>query len=184
VFYAIDLSAVTKPCSSTNDSPANMFDYTTGDLHFSSETALQQHLHDSTNVIDLLIVKRLLQQHLWDSPVRAPSFDCETTDGSFSNEALGKHLHDSRIHQQDTETPLDVLFCSFLMLGYDTSLPPATSYANLREHEGWRRDDVASDDAWNRYQDVLENELHIWYGGENNWLHVMRFVAQLMLSRF
>jgi hypothetical protein len=42
---------------------------------------------------------------------------------------------------------------SFPTFDYDPSLSPATSYANLREHEGWRRGSAASGDAWNRYQD-------------------------------
>jgi hypothetical protein len=47
-----------------------------------------------------------------------------------------------------------------------TLLPPATSYANLRQHEGWHRSSAASDDAWNRYQDALQSELHMWYGAK------------------
>jgi uncharacterized protein YlaI len=110
-----------------------------------------------------------LQQRLRDSPVHAPSFDCETCDRSFSNEeALHQHLRDSRIHQMDTETPLDVFFRSFLAFDYDPSLPPATSYANLQRQEGWSRGSAALDDAWNGYQDVLQSELHLWYGAEND----------------
>ncbi|PMD67452.1 uncharacterized protein K444DRAFT_639408 [Hyaloscypha bicolor E] len=96
-----------------------------------------------------------LQQHLRDSPAHTPSFDCEDCDRSFGNEeALEQHLRDSRIHQKDTETPLDVFFRSFPTFDYDPSLPLATS--------------VASDDAWNRYQDALQSELHLWYGTEND----------------
>jgi hypothetical protein len=110
-----------------------------------------------------------LRQHLRDSPAHAPSFDCDNCDRSFNNEeALRQHLRDSRIHQQDTESPLDVFFRSFPTFDYDPSLPPATSYANLREHKGWRRGSAASDDAWNRYQDALQSELHMWYGAEND----------------
>lgn len=83
-------------------------------------------------------------------------FDCDDCDRSFGNEeALEQHLRDSRIHQQDTETPLDILFRSFPKFNYDPSLPPTTSYANLRRHEGWRRGSAALDDTWNRYQDAL-----------------------------
>jgi hypothetical protein len=53
-----------------------------------------------------------------------------------------------------TETPLDVFFGSFPTFNYDPSLPPATSYAYLREHEGWQRRDATSSDARGRYQDV------------------------------
>jgi hypothetical protein len=75
--------------------------------------------------------------------------------GFGSEEALEQHLRNSRIHQRDPETPLDVFFRSFPTFDYDPSLSPAKSYANLREHEGWRRGDAASDDAWNRYQDCI-----------------------------
>ncbi|KAF2188514.1 hypothetical protein K469DRAFT_565357 [Zopfia rhizophila CBS 207.26] len=160
------------------DSLAHTFECTPCDRHYGSETALQQHLRDSPvhapsfdcNDCDRSFnLEEALQQHLRDSPAHAPSFDCETCDRSFgSEEALGQHLRDSRIHQQDTETPLDVFFRSFPTFDYDPSLPPATSYANLREHEGWRRGSAASDDAWNRYQDALESELHMWYGAEND----------------
>jgi Zinc-finger double-stranded RNA-binding/Zinc-finger of C2H2 type len=97
-----------------------------------------------------------LQQHLRDSPAHAWSFDCDDCDRSFeSEEALQQHLRDPRIHQQDTETTLDVFSRSFPTFDYEPSLPPATSYANLREHEGWRRGSAASNDVWNRYQDAL-----------------------------
>lgn len=74
----------------------------------------------------------------------------------------------SRRTQQDTEAPLDVFSRSFLTFEYDTCPPPATSYANLRRHKGWRRGSAASDDAWNKYQDTLQSELHIWYGEEDD----------------
>jgi hypothetical protein len=110
-----------------------------------------------------------LQQHLRDSPAHAPSFDCDDCVRAFdSEEALQQHLRDPRIHHQETETPLDVFFRSFPTFDYNPSLLPATSYANLREYEGWRRGSAASNDAWNRYQDALQSELHIWYGAENN----------------
>jgi hypothetical protein len=99
-----------------------------------------------------------LQLHLQYSPAHAPSFDCDDCDRSFdSEEALQQYLRDSPIYQQDTETLLDVFFYSFLTFDYDPSLPPATSYADLRRHKGWHRGSAASDDAWNRYQDALYN---------------------------
>ena len=95
--------------------------------------------------------------------------NCEDCNRSFgSREALEQHLRDSPIHKQEPKTPLDVFFRSFPTFVYDRSLPPATSYANLRGHEGWRRGDAASDDALNRYQDALESELRKWYGAEND----------------
>ncbi|TEY47671.1 hypothetical protein BOTCAL_0302g00190 [Botryotinia calthae] len=110
-----------------------------------------------------------LQQHLRDSPAHVPSFGCDDCDRSFdSEEALQQHPRDSPIHQQDTETPLDVFFHSFPTFDYDPSLPPATSYTDLRRHEGWHRGSAVSDDAWNKYQDALNSELHMWYGVEND----------------
>ena len=78
---------------------------------------------------------------------------------------MQQHLRDSH-YQQDTETHLGVFFRSFPTFDYDPSLPPATSYANLRGHEGWRRGSIASDDTWNSYQDTLQSEMHMWYGAE------------------
>jgi uncharacterized protein YlaI len=160
------------------NSPAHAFDCNDCDRAFDSGTALQQHLRDSPvhapsfdceDCDRSFDSEEALQQHLRDSPAHALSFDCETCDRSFgTEEALEQHLRDSRIHQQDTETPLDVFFRSFPTFEYDPSLPPATSYANLRVHEGWRRGSPASDDAWNRYQDALQSELHMWYGAEND----------------
>ncbi|KAG9227929.1 hypothetical protein BJ875DRAFT_35716 [Amylocarpus encephaloides] len=145
---------------------------------FDSEEALQQHLRNSPahapsfdcdDCDRSFDSEEALQQHLRDSPAHALSFDCETCNRSFGNEeALEQHLRDSRIHQQDTETPLDVFFRSFPTFDYDPSLPPATSYANLQRQEGWCRGSAASNDAWNRYQDALQSELHMWYGAEND----------------
>jgi hypothetical protein len=63
---------------------------------------------------------------------------------------------------------LDTFFGSFQSFDYDPSLPPATSYALLRRHEGWRPNDAASRDAWDRYQEALEGELRMWYGAEDD----------------
>jgi uncharacterized protein YlaI len=131
------------------DSPMHRYDCTSCDRHFGNQQALEQHLQDS--------------------PAHIRSFECEVCNRSFgSKEALGQHLRDSPIHKQEPETPLDVFFRSFATFVYDHSLPPATSYANLRRHEQWERGDTASDDAWNRYQDALKSELHKWYGAEND----------------
>ena len=114
--------------------------------------------------------ERALKQHLGNSPVHtSSSFECETGSRSFVNEkALEQHLRDSSIHQQDLEASLDVFFRSFLTFVFDPSLPPATSYANLRRHERWLRGDAASEEAWNSDQDALEKELRKWYGAEND----------------
>lgn len=160
------------------DSPAHApsFDCDDCDRAFDSEEVLQQHLRDSPahalsfncdDCVRAFDSEEALRQHLRNSP--AHTFDCNDCDRAFdSEEALQQHLRDSRIHQQDTETPLDVFFRSFPSFNYDPSLPPATSYANLKRQEGWRRNSAASDDAWNRYQDALQSELHLWYGAEND----------------
>lgn len=160
------------------DAPAHSFDCTTCDRHFGNVKALQQHLRDSpvhASSFDCddcdrsFDSEQALKQHLRDSPAHATSFDCDTCDRSFgSDEALRQHLRDSRGHQQVPETPLDLFFRSFRTFEYEPSLPPATSYACLRKHEGWQRGEAASDDAWNRYQDALEKELRMWYGSEND----------------
>lgn len=85
-----------------------------------------------------------------------------------SEEALQQHLRDSPTHQHNPETPLDIFFRSFPTFDYDRSLPPATSHARLQRHEGWRRGDEVSADAWDRYQTALEGELRKWYGAEND----------------
>ena len=160
------------------DSTVHEYDCTTCDRYFSSEDALKQHLRDSPahaltfNCEDCdrsFSSEDALKQHLRDSPAHALTFHCEDCDRSFiSEEALDQHLRDSPVHQLNPETPLDTFFRSFPTFDYDPSLPPATSYANLRRHEGWGRGGQASDDAWDRYQDALEGELRKWYGAEND----------------
>jgi ribosomal protein S26 len=160
------------------------------DRSLNSEKALQQHLCDSPahapsfdcdDCDRSFNSEEALQQHLRDSPAHAPSFDCDDCDRSFNSEkALQQHLRASPVHQQDTETPLDGFFHSFPTFDYDPSLPPATSYANLRRHEGWRRNSVASNEAWYRYQDALQSELHMWYGAEKDltaWYALCRAIG-------
>jgi hypothetical protein len=144
---------------------------------FDSDTSLKQHKRTSlVHAFHCVPCNRgfnsdeALQQHLQCSAAHAPPFDCVNCDRSFNSEnALQQHLRlqDSPVHQ-DTGTPLDVFFHSFPTFDYDPSLPPATSYANLRKHEGWQRSSAASDDAWNKYQDALQSELHMWYGAEDD----------------
>jgi hypothetical protein len=159
------------------------------DRLFDSNHALQQHLRDShPTSIDCELCNRSfgrdedLQQHLRNSPAHSStsneersahgassSFNCQTCERSFgSEEALEQHLRNSRLHQENSETPLDAFFLSFRTCEYDPSLPPATSFSNLRTHEGWRRSDAASDVAWNKYQDALRGELRMWYGEEED----------------
>ncbi|OAP61189.1 hypothetical protein AYL99_03390 [Fonsecaea erecta] len=109
-----------------------------------------------------------LDQHLRDSPAHTSvkCTDCRRTFGS--EEALEQHRRDSPSHRPNPETPLDAFFRSFSTFDYDPSLPPATSYARLRRHERWGRNDAASKDAWERYQHALEVELRKWYGAEDD----------------
>ena len=140
--------------------------------------ALQQHLRDSPvhalsfdcdNCDRSFDSNEALQQHLQDSPVHASSFDCEACHRSFgSGEALGQLQRDSPVHQQIVSTPLDVFFRSFPTFDYDPSLPPATSFVDLQKHERWKRDTVASKDAWRKYQAALAGELRMWFGEEND----------------
>ena len=162
------------------DSPvhAQSFDCDTCDKCFGSKEALDQHLRNSPvhapsfdcDTCDRQFdSKKALDQHLRDSTVHAPSFDCDTCDRYFANkEALQQHLRESRNHRQAAETPIDIFFGSFPGFNYDPSHPPATSYAYLQKHEGWRRGDVVSKDSWVRYQDALESELRMWYGAEDD----------------
>jgi hypothetical protein len=64
--------------------------------------------------------------------------------------------------------PKPFLDISSLTSNYDPSLQPATSYANLREHDRWRRGPAELDGTRNGYQDALESELRNWYSIENN----------------
>jgi uncharacterized protein YgiB involved in biofilm formation len=162
------------------DSPAHAvtFDCEECSRSFDSENALEQHLRDSPahdTTFDCEECNRsfnsenALEQHLRDSPAHDTTFDCEECNRSFNSEnALEQHFRDSSVHQQNPETPLDVFFRSFPTFIYDTSLPPATSYASLRRHERWQRGEIAADDAWDRYQDALASELRMWYGSEND----------------
>jgi uncharacterized protein YlaI len=172
---------------------AHAFNCTPCNRRFDSEEALQQHLRNSPaharsfdceDCVQAFDSEEALRQHLRNSPAHA--FDCNDCDRAFdSEEALRQHLRDSRIHQQDTETPLDVFFRSFPTFDYDPSLPPATSYTNLRRQKGWRRGSAASD-AWNRYQDALQSELHMWYGAENDltaWHALCRAIGVEPLPR-
>ncbi|KAI5460060.1 hypothetical protein BGZ63DRAFT_359760 [Mariannaea sp. PMI_226] len=157
------------------------FDCASCNRHYGSKDALEQHLRDSPahaasfrcNKCDQSFDnEKALQQHRGKFPTHAPSLAaCGVCNRSFdTDKALEQHLQDSPIHQQvpDTETPLDAFFRSFPTFNYDPSLPPATSYANLRQHKEWERGDAEAKDAWNRYQDALENELRLWFGGEED----------------
>lgn len=146
---------------------------------FNSEEALRQHLRDSRahapsfdcdNCHLSFDSEKALQQHLCDSPAYTPSFTCDNCEQNFaSKERLQQHLQKSHISQQeDTETPLDAFFYSFPAFDYNPSLPPATSFSDLRRHERWRFKSAESEDAWDRYQEALQSELHLWYGAENN----------------
>ncbi|XWX01174.1 hypothetical protein V2A60_009200 [Cordyceps javanica] len=134
------------------DSPAHArrFECETCDRFFDSESALEQHMRDA--------------------PAHAPAaFDCESCDRSFARqESLDQHMRDSPRHRQNVATPLDMFFRSFPLFNYDPSLPPATSYASLGRHMGWRRGQSESREAWQDYQDALRRELRMWYGQEDD----------------
>jgi hypothetical protein len=74
---------------------------------------------------------------LWPSPFRSSYYHMWRLVWATANTATGyqsssEYLRDSRIHQQDTETLLEVFSRSFPVFNYDPSLPSATSYANLQ----------------------------------------------------
>lgn len=149
---------------------------------FKSEKALQQHTRSSPRSHSSLFNCRIcdrsfnsekfLQQHIRDSQAHAASFDCVVCNREFnSNEALQQHLLNSVTHhrrQQQPRTPLDQFFLSFKTFEHDPSEPPAASFNRLRRHQGWRRGDADSDDAWDRYQAALESELRMWYDSGNS----------------
>jgi hypothetical protein len=110
-----------------------------------------------------------LEQHIRDSPAHAPSYDCETCDRSFaSEEALKQHIRDSPAHALQRNTPLDIFFQSFPALSYDPALSPAESFARLRKYYRWQRGTPDSQEAWDRYQSALKEELNLWFGAEDN----------------
>lgn len=148
------------------------------DRDFRSEGALNQHFldspaHNHSHSCDdcnrFFNSEGALQQHLQNSQLHAAAWFCETCNRSFSTEqALEQHCQNSRTHQTIIETPLDAFFRSFPTFDYNPSLPPATSYARLREHKGWRHRNAESNDAWDLYQDALQGELRMWYGSEDD----------------
>jgi hypothetical protein len=162
------------------DSPAHApsFDCEVCDRSFGSEYSLEQHLRDSPAHGPSFECKACnrsfgsdgaLGQHLRDSPAHSSIFECEACDRSFgSQDALEQHLNASCNDVPDLKTPLDRFFSSFPTFSYDSSLPPATSYANLQAHEGWRRNPAGSQEAWNGYQDALNREFQMWYGAEDD----------------
>uniref|UniRef100_L7IPV8 C2H2-type domain-containing protein n=1 Tax=Pyricularia oryzae (strain P131) TaxID=1143193 RepID=L7IPV8_PYRO1 len=149
---------------------------------FKSEKALQQHTRSSprshSSLFNCRICDRsfnseeMLQQHIRDSQAHAASFDCVLCNREFnSNEALQQHLLNSVTHhrrQQQPRTPLDQFFLSFTTFDHDPSEPPAACFNRLRRHQGWRRGDADSNDAWDRYQAALESELRMWYDSGNS----------------
>lgn len=166
------------------------------DRLFNSQGALEQHKRESSAHAPSFDCKTCdrsfksqdaLEQHKRDSHVHAPSFACKICDRSYnSQDALEQHKRDSPLHRQDTETPLDVFFRSYPTFNHIPSLPPATSFANLRRHEGWHRDSPESDEAWNNYQDALKSELRMWYGAEDDltaWHALCRAIGVVPLPQ-
>ncbi|KAL5866283.1 hypothetical protein ACKVWL_011565 [Pyricularia oryzae] len=182
----------------TRSSPrshSSLFTCSICDRSFNSEEVLQQHIRDSpAHNNNQSLAQALphveespagcdlcnrefksddaLQQHIRDSQAHAASFDCVLCNREFnSNEGLQQHLLNSVTHhrrQQQPRTPLDQFFLSFTTFEHDPSEPPAASFDRLRRHQGWRRGDADSDDAWDRYQAALESELRMWYDSGNS----------------
>jgi hypothetical protein len=67
-----------------------------------------------------------------------------------------------------SSTPLDRFFLSFPAFNYDPSLPPATSYKCLQKQQRWHRNDPASEEGWDRYQNALTEEFQLWFGAEDD----------------
>lgn len=152
-------------------SAAHVFDCATCDRHFRSGRALEQHYENSrahNRIVDWDDCDRSFFSTQEASNQYGLDIKCETRGRVFDDDkALERHLTNSHEHGTTT-TPLDDFFRSFPNFDYDPSLPPATSYANLRSHKWWRRGDAALDGAWKRYQAALESELLFWYGAEND----------------
>ncbi len=180
------------------DSPAHLktFYCDACDRSFSSQDALDRHIRDSpahTQRFDCNACDRsfssqgALDQHMRDSPAHTQTFDCDACDRSFSSQdVLDQHMCDSQLHQQIIETPLDTFFLSFLSFDYNSSLPPATSYANLQKHMGWRQGQTESNEAWADYQNALESELRMWYGQEDDltaWHALCRAIGIIPLPK-
>lgn len=146
--------------------------------NFASEEALEDHKRDSPSHDPIFHCGRCnrnfgsinaLERHECDSPVQSPNFHCNLCDRSFGGqEDLENHIRAAQTYQPSPTTPLDTFFRSFPGFGYNPELPPATSYANLREYKGWRRGDPESDKVWHRYQDALDGELQMWFGSEDD----------------
>ncbi|KAK7221888.1 hypothetical protein V2G26_009891 [Clonostachys chloroleuca] len=158
------------------------------DRSFKSDEALQQHMQSPAHAptFDCKICSRSfksdegLKQHM-KSPAHDATLDCQTCDRKFQSKgALEAHLRDSPVHGQKSKTPLDTFFGSFRSFKYDPSLPSSTSFAKLRDLEGWERGDPEGKDAWDRYQDALATELEMWYGADDDlaaWHSLCRAVG-------
>ena len=68
----------------------------------------------------------------------------------------------------ENNTPLDRFFLSFSAFNYNPSLPPATSYKRLQKEQRWHRNDPASEEGWDRYQNALTEEFQLWFGAEDD----------------
>lgn len=110
-----------------------------------------------------------LEQHVQGSSADSQSPDSSDCDQGFDGkEVPTQHQRGKINHQQDQETPLDAFFRSFSSFPYDPSLPPSTSYDLLRKHQGWHDDNFALVETWFGYQLALVDELHLWFGQEDD----------------
>lgn len=148
------------------------------DRSFGSQNALNQHFRDSP-VHALLYScepgtrslgsRNGLNQHLRDSPVHVLSYNCEPCGRSFRSQgALNQHIRDSSAHLQTPITPLNRFFQSFTGFVYDPTLSPNKSYSYLEKFCGWRRDQEESKQAWNHFQEALNQEFKLWFGAEGD----------------
>lgn len=119
-----------------------------------------------------------LQRHLRDSPRHKENQHCRLCNRWFNRvESLQQHLRDSQAHNNSAaavtesttkDTPLDRFFLSFTPFAYDPSLPPATSYSQLRRHMAWPTNSPQRDEALHRYRKALVDEVRVWFGSEDD----------------
>lgn len=165
--------------ASSRPPPQHQFRCLTCQRSFNSNQALEQHKRDSPRHAGGAHQQQNIQpsasniptstQQQQSPPNRSEAtYVCGPCNRSFaSEEALQQHRRDSAAHQM-SPTPLDIFFRSFPGFPYESVLPPATSYAQLEQHQGWAPHSAASRDAWRQYQEALRDELQMWYGDEDN----------------
>ena len=171
MFSAIELSIATRRCSSTNETHLRIPHRST--VRTANDASAAKRRSSST-------YETLLHIPLRPSSVR-PAIDLSATKRRSSS-TCGILPFTSRI-RKPLWTSSSTLSQRFNMTLLSHQLRPMP---NLRTHEGWRRGDPASKDAWNRYQDALASELRKWYGAENDmaaWHALCRAIGVKPLPR-